>query len=288
MKKIKNKVRRFTVDKAFGFKDKRISNNGTFIWSRRGNTYSYKSDLLQSDFLTSDMYNGIHIVSLVKKHLRKRLSSGLLNVPKISDNLVRRKIVFFDKKNVLKNNGCEVVAIDLNRCYWTTLYQLGYIDEKLYNIGLSKDSYKTVCNLSIGSLGMTEYFEVYKEGVLVDEYEKPSDFAGIRLHVISKVFKNAVNVINSSNECRDGFLWFLTDCFFVKKGAEAFFERAISDFGYKYKKKYHEKYVSNTEFRRNGDFRYFIKWDSWGVGLERNDVYRFNVRNNIVEILKQK
>jgi hypothetical protein len=285
--KLKRSVRRSTKEKADSFKQKRINNGGDFIWKKKGNVYIYESNNLHNEYMTNEMYKGIHIVSMVKVSLRKKVNSGALIVPKICDIEARRKIVFFNKTNVLKHNGCGVVAVDFSRCYWVTLYLLGYINKSLYDKGMSNYEYKLACNLSVGSLGMKERVEVYKQGKLVNEYEIPSGLEGIRLHVISRVYKVCMEIINSSWDCKDGFLWFLTDCFFVKKGSEQFFIDKIKEYGYDCKTESHEKYTVNTEFRISGDFKYNIKWDSWGVGQDFQDSYKFS-RKNDVKLINEK
>lgn len=288
IKKKRKIVRNTDTFKVNDFKNRRINHKGTFRWIKRGNSYIYDSERKRMDYLTNKAgYKGIHIVAMVKAELKKGVKNGTIKVPRIDDASTRKKIIFFNKRNVIDNAGKEIVAVDFKRCYWTTLYLLGYISEKLYKKGLSKSEYKMVCNMSIGSLAMNDDVQEYENGVLVNRYKKPSEFAGVRLHVISRVYKVAMEIINQNEHTRGGFLWFLTDCFFVVKGTEKYFYEALLKMGYQSNIQEHEKYEVETKFRRQtGSFRYFVKWDNFEPESILESSYNFNSKSDISKIKK--
>lgn len=294
-RKIKKHIELSDIDRALEFKSRRISHFGTFEWVQRANVFSYKSENKRHEFCTSDRYEGIHIVSNVKRHIRAKLKSGEIELPNYNAKIASITS-FFDKNNLINNNGCEIVSIDFRRCYWTTLYRLGYISEKIYKSGLESIKtdkngnkknvdYKLVCNMSIGSLGVKEHFEKYVDGKLIESGVRRCDLNPIRLHVIAEVFNVAVSIINKNKETESGFLWFLTDCFFVRKDVAKMYEDAISEYGYESKTVEYEKYKVETSFSREfGYMKYFVKWGAWNTELAKT--YFFNRRNEINEMIK--
>jgi hypothetical protein len=241
------------------------------------------------------MYEGIHIVSMVKQSIRGKIKRGEITIPKIDINIVKTTS-FFDRKNITKNAGMEVVSIDFRRCYWTTLHRLEYIDEKLYKTGLKevsigkdgnekKVNYKLACNMSIGSLGVKEHFEKYVDGVLIESGVRRCELNPIRLHVISEVFNVAISIINKNKAMKDGFLWFLTDCFFVTKDVALMYEDAIKESGYECKPENYERYELSTRFVRDfGYMKYFVKWGGWELELAKT--FNFSKKNEIGEMIK--
>ena len=96
-------------------------------------------------------YGGLELVTMVRRELRKRIEEGN-NAPRFK---VGTKVVRFHIENMTSamNDGAEIAEVDLNACYWTTAYHLGFLSEELYAKGWQKrKSAKIGLLAAIGSL----------------------------------------------------------------------------------------------------------------------------------------
>lgn len=125
----------------------------------------------------------------------------------------------FDLNNINRVVGKtdeSIVAIDINDCYWKTIYNLGYITNKTYLAGRRKKEWKLGRNASIGSLAKTKVVVPYENGKMVlskkQTIKQPEGFVNVRSHVINHVYRMFEDL---RHELGTHFFMFLTDCVFV-------------------------------------------------------------------------
>jgi hypothetical protein len=178
----------------------------------------------------NNFFPGSHLSRLLLLELEKRLNDGSY-VPKNTDpDKHRINTIMFDRENILKLNNKPVVAVDINGCYWNTARKLGVISNQLYEKGMSGgNNWKKARNASIGSLNalIKEFKGENGKLVLKCTYKRP--YNAVRLDIIDHVWEIA-NLI--AEEIKDGFLFFLTDCFFVTKEYESNVYELLEKHGY--------------------------------------------------------
>jgi len=144
-------------------------------------------------------------------------------VPKNTDNdRTSIKTSFFNDSEVMHVQSPirdvargDVVAVDINSCYFNTLFQLGAIDEAMHRAGFKKkEAYKLARNVAVGSLNRTG---LIREWDGISEYETTGlerrDTAVVRLDVIDTVYNRSLEIARA---LESDFLFFLTDCFFIR------------------------------------------------------------------------
>jgi len=174
---------------------------------------------------------GFHLSKAVKFDVDIWLSMN-------ADKLVRRerdyKEQLFNLDAIEKNINKVCVSVDINNCYWETIYKIGYITEQTYKKGLKKKEWKLGRNASIGSLDKCEMETHYKgRDMEVDELGKPKryinrrepEYRHIRHNIIGYVYDVFLKL---ADQLGDDFLMFLTDCVFTtterKAEVDAFFK----------------------------------------------------------------
>jgi len=158
-------------------------------------------------------YDGFHLFNMVFCDVKKRVQSGKYVPKEINNDRISVKTICFNPDNILKNLNKPCVAIDINYCYWNTIRKLGIISEKIYIEGLKKDKeWKNARNASIGSLGASVKETVYENGIILNNTIHKRKFNSCRLDAIDYVWEFANEIIS---QITDGFLMYLTDCFFV-------------------------------------------------------------------------
>lgn len=165
--------------------------------------------------------DGINIVHRTFNNVLSRIESGEY-VPKNTDSdRTAIKTTFFNDSEVMqvqspiRDFALDVVAVDINSCYFNTLFQLGAIDEACYKAGFKKkEAYKKARNIAVGSLNRTG---LIREWDGVSEYETTGlerrNTAVVRLDVIDTVYNRSLEI---ARELESDFLFFLTDCFFIR------------------------------------------------------------------------
>jgi hypothetical protein len=197
----------------------------TFKVQRRGSVTEiyYRGQKINYKARTNRMA-GIHIINQVKKEVKARISDTAYTLPNIS----KPKPYFYDfysLPNIMDaiEGKDEIVAIDINNAYWDTLHKIGAIGKICHRKGLydSKNAlrldYKLARNASIGSLAAATYIEEYVNGELSGErqiVENPYRF--INYQVVTTIFNMAADV---ARELDRDLLFFLSDCFFIKRQA---------------------------------------------------------------------
>lgn len=176
---------------------------------------------------------GMFLAKLTNKVVKQRIESGEY-VPKNTNPMrFRNNTIMYSSKRIQENLLKPCVSVDIMGCYWQTALNLGVIDQKTYDIGISKDrEYKDARNISIGSIGALLTHERYVNGKLISSEKSRKFGACARLDVIDHVWAMA-NLI--AKKLGPDFLMFLTDCFFVPEHRLKDICSYIEDEGYKWK-----------------------------------------------------
>lgn len=183
---------------------------------------------------------GFHICASVKNEIEKWIKENKgfdykkYELPDYNEQI-------FNLKKIEKNIGKTMVGIDVNGCYFNTMFKLGYISQRAYDMAYKKaDEWKTGRNASVGMLAKEIVYTLYdfKDGVrwrmdriIIADKKKHA----IRHHIIGYVWKTFQDLFKELN---GDFYMFLTDCIYVDpkhlKKVTKFFEKK----GYtsKYKK----------------------------------------------------
>lgn len=243
----------------------------------------YKTLTIDTGFVyTSTRRNGFKGLSLikeVKQGLKKKVSDGF-PIPKISDT--RIKTVFYNEENCIKHNGCKVIAVDINNCYWSMLLKLGYISHELYLKGLSggKD-WKKSRVASVGSLGkktmITDYINI--NGKLLSKSNIVTcELNPFRLHLINTVFNDCLEIAKAVGS---EFLFFLTDCFFVTENGAELVKQLLKLKGFEFKIKCFDKYSFIKHENKST-----IKWSYFDNPEDlRLSTMNFNSKNEINNLI---
>ena len=187
---------------------------------------------------------GTHLISLVKRDIDKLIESvydektdtySYVNknfiAPKIPDK--KPYLTFIHHKNLdWFGIGQEALAIDMNHCYWRTIFLLGRITEETYLKGIEKSEYKDGRLIAVGTLGKILTVRKYKNGEKVEEYVDDRDYlkyGGFFWEVICKVYALLLDLWQNLKE---DFLMFLTDCVVIDSCKRELAMQIIEKHGY--------------------------------------------------------
>ena len=200
---------------------------------------------------------GTHLISLVKKDIDK-LIDGVYNsetntyegklerLPLIPDK--KPYLTFIHQKNLdFFGIGQEALAIDINHCYWRTIYLLKYITEETYKKGIEKNEYKDGRLIAVGTLGKILTVKKYKNGEKYEEYVDDREYlryGGFFWAVISKVYCLLLELWQTLKE---DFLMFLTDCVVIDMCKRDLVKEIMEKHGYQTK----EYKIDITEISEN-------------------------------------
>lgn len=185
------------------------------------------------------MGQGYHICGLVKKDIEIWIEKNKdFDYKKYKDPNYKEQV--FNIQKIEKNIGKPMIGIDINGCYFDTMFKLKYITQKTYDMAHKKlDEWKTGRNSSVGMLAKEVVYTLYdfKDGIKrVVETIKVSEGPkqAIRHHIIGFVWKTFQELFK---ELDDDFYMFLTDCIYVDpkhlNKVTKFFEK--KGYGSKYK-----------------------------------------------------
>lgn len=195
--------------------------------------------------------SGFHLSPMVKKEIDAYI---LAHQGEQIGNNKPYKEQLFNLKGLQANIGRVGFAIDINDCYWRTLYKLGYISQKLYLYGLRKKEWKMGRNATIGGLIKQEITMPYVNGKenRIDRVKTPinKDYYAIRNHVISHVYDMFMELYKLIG---DDFCMFLTDCIFTVPNRYKIIKSFFDSKGYKVK-------VKEVEFVKLDDDTNTIHW----------------------------
>jgi hypothetical protein len=213
--------------------------------------------------------SGYHLCSVVKREVRIWLEKHNQEPPPYRIDYMEQCI----NAEVIKANiGKSCTSIDIDSCYWKTLYNLGFIPTHVFIKGLSGgDGWKKARNASIGSLGKIERRRHYiGDKELTNDYyiipDKIDAFGAVRHAVISHVwhdiFKPLIQLI--SNE----LLMFFTDSVYVKSKAIPIVMDFLKDKNYNFKLKNYDVEGIDTVNKR-------IYWYDY-EGRQCDDGFTYN------------
>lgn len=214
-------------------------------YSSRAHLYSIKKEtgeiFRRFDYVfETSQIDGIGIVHRTFNNVLSRMESGEY-VPKNTDtDRTSVKTSFFNDSEVMhvqspiRDVARDIVAVDINSCYFNTLFQLGAIDEACYKAGFKKkEAYKLARNIAVGSLNRTG---LIREWDGVSEYETTGlerrNTAVVRLDVIDTVYNRSLEI---AKELKSDFLFFLTDCFFIRPSGLEKLKTLLDSYLYTYK-----------------------------------------------------
>ena len=135
---------------------------------RTGRSYhltyeGFSQKYMMFDTKKGENAKGYHLCKQVKEHCDiaiKRKGDTFQDI--ISEYGMKGKAVeqCYNEIGLIKSVNSYVFSVDINDCYWRTMYMLGYIDWWLYIEGLREDSWKLGRNASVGALASKK--RIYK------------------------------------------------------------------------------------------------------------------------------
>jgi len=178
--------------------------------------------------------DGLELVTGVRHEIRKRIKEGE-KPPKFT---IGTKVLLFHKPNLqaVAEEAVDIAEIDLNACYWTTAYQLGFISDKLFAKGWAKRRQAKIGLLTaIGSLNKGTYIENYEfgKGRGIEKTNKDDELRPYYWAVINKVHELMNEAVNSIPE-KDFCMW-LTDCIYLRRESAESIKEFFDIKGYDYK-----------------------------------------------------
>lgn len=184
---------------------------------------------------------GMHLIGMVKRDINNLISSSYNeekdeyeiwdNIPKIPNK--KPHLTQINYKNCQwYGTGTQMLAIDINHCYWRTAFMLGYIKEETYLKGIEKDEYKKGRLIAIGTLGKMLTVKKYENGVKIKEYIDDRDYlkyGRFFWHIISKIYEliQELKIVLGED-----FLMFLTDCIFIDQNKKDIAIEIMNKHGY--------------------------------------------------------
>lgn len=230
---IRTEVR--TKEKFLLIKQELIDTKQTFEYISSGSINFIKTPRREYKFINSksNAGHGHHLSRMVKKDIDLWLTKNT-----IKPNNRDYKEQLFNLGNIERVVGDAVILIDINDCYWTTIYNLGYITEKTFKSGLKKKEWKLGRNASIGSLAKVSQVTPYKNGSLDKNkgelVQSRKEHQYIRNHIIGHVYNVFLGLIKILGA---DFFMFLTDCIVTKIDKKRLVEDYLASHGYKSKYK---------------------------------------------------
>lgn len=232
------------------FKSQLSRTNETYKVVRTGQTFQIICENSTRKYSKIELRKGMkskgyHLCNLVKKQcecymtmFESEFSKRMVDYNNI-DNV---HCQCYNEKGLLNHGKNFAYSIDINDCYWKTLYLLGYIDWYLFIEGLYDDNWKTGRNSSVGSLVKKYYIYNYVGDVLINKRPDiilpTQEYITIRNHVLTHVwtvFSGLIKILG------DDFLMFFTDCVYVgSRDSKRKAERHLIKAGYMVKTQNHE------------------------------------------------
>lgn len=218
--------------------------NSAMIYTSKGIAYRYFDDSGENK------QNGFHICNMVKRDVTKWLEEH----PEFNYHAHMKNYTeqIFNLDKIEKNKGKKMIGIDINSCYFNTIFNIGYITPKTFKLGNKKvEEWKLGRNASVGSLAKIETICAYEKGrrtkkIVIGEGETKDDLLSrkrqaVRHHVIGCVYKMFVELID--DVLKGDFYMFLTDCIYTDeknlKKVQKFFKEK------KYTTKYRHYIINN-------------------------------------------
>jgi len=144
----------------------------------------------------------------------------LFNMPKI--------------QGAISDKNKPIMGVDINACYWTTAYHLGYISKELYERGINTCK-KAGLLVSIGCLNKRPMVKKYQNGKLVSSYYDDASYVRYSPFYWNIIQKTHDIMIKTYEVLGKNWYMYLTDCLFVDIEKTEDAQKLISDMGYKTK-----------------------------------------------------
>lgn len=211
--------------------------NANYILDYHGTseTIIYNGTALKFVDLKEKAGKGYHISRMVHKDIDAWLSAhGASLLP--YGKTYREQL--FNINSIEKVVGIQSVAIDINDCYWTTAFLLGYITERTYIMGRRKKEWKEGRNSAIGGLAAT-HTSVHMQGkkklkTIVAPPEINLRYTYIRNHIVGHVYNIFYELFRLLGA---DFYVFMVDCVFTDYKRAKFVKEYLANHGYKTKQK---------------------------------------------------
>jgi len=139
--------------------------------------------------------------------------------------------------------------IDINHCYWRTAYLLGYITEKVYQMGLQDKISKEARLQAIGHLNANKTEEIYIDGQL----KISNDIANIKFkmayyNILAYIENLYIDTLyNSQPDSYENNYFFMTDAFYVNSDYTNNIKYILTNNGYNFKE---QQVISHLEGRK--------------------------------------
>lgn len=196
--------------------------------------------------------DGAFLVPMVQREIDEYIfEKGIPKFSKIDDvqqfNL-QKIYEYVDSKS-----NKPIWGIDINACYWTTAFNLGYISERLYKRGIQSVA-KQGLLVSIGSLNKLPIIRNYENGALVSKDYDHAFYLRYAPFYWNIIQKTHDLMMESFVLMRSNWYMFLTDCLFVDYDSVKVAKKFIEDNGYGYK-------THQIEYKSIDPLR--VSWYDW-------------------------
>jgi hypothetical protein len=175
---------------------------------------------------------GAYFVPMVRRAVDSALAAGKV-VPKIK---YHPDVQQFNHALIKKSIGKNITGIDINACYWTTAYNLGYINKELYDKGIARGK-KMGLLIAIGCLNKRPMIEKYKDGKRIDQDwddDYHLKYSPVYWHIIHTTWQIMCETFLAIGH-NHWYMW-LTDCVYVDRESEAVVCKLFEEKGYSFKK----------------------------------------------------
>lgn len=190
-----------------------------------------KKDKKTPHHVVTGMIDGAYFAQMLRRQVDVKLQS--FTPPVITH---APDVQSFNLSLIENSIGKTVTGFDMNSCYWTTAYLLGYIDEALYQRGVTSGK-KMGLLISVGCLNKRISIVDYKDGKQVGDrrfdeqyYQK---YSPVYWHIINHVWELMVKAWIKFG--RDNWYMWLTDCLYVDNDVAEEVAQFFTDNGYDFK-----------------------------------------------------
>lgn len=249
----------------------------------------YKWQYKKSDDKIKLGSQGYHLCKLVKASVEKNLEEKQDFDYKRLNSLIAHEELF-NPVALSSHIKQDMYSIDIDDCYWTTLYKLGYIDFFLYIKALQKKAWKQGRNASIGSLAAKERIIDFvgnkQVGDVVTLYPDEK-LCAVRNHVIYSVWEIFSYIIQT---LQDDFLMFFKDCVYVKNiKAKDLVVSYLHTKGHKCKIRHHYLQSFNADPKKHPNL---AEWLCYEDNIKENSdnklkFYQFVEDQNVKQVITE-
>lgn len=212
---------------------------------------------------------GAHLSNLVRKDVDQLvvIPEDLKEVPD------EPSTVYVNLPEINASCGQYIYQMDIRNCYWKTAYNKGIISYTTYLKGLRVKAWKSGRNASIGSLDKKTMIQYYENGVLVEteRFVNPPHQVYARKLVLNEVDDFAMTAIR--DVLKDDFLFFITDCFFIKT-------KAIAKMNDYFASRDYESQGATVFLNKHAEKEKLIIWDKYDEKVLSSGKKKVSVHEN--------